>query len=636
MSEDKNKKKPREIKHFDPRISYENPDLQEAAKVCWSTVSVDWARQSISKGYPVRASPFVNNNVSLKEGNLLFLHKLEEKEEFAHCKIDLMYFAEKYCKLKTSSGRTEPIVLRKYQKRILKSIQNNPYTIILAGRQVGKTTTTAIAILWFVTFHAEFTVALLGDKHDTAVENLDKIKDIYCELPFYMKAGIFVWNVRSVVFDTKSKIITGPCKKSAIVGKSINLLYIDELAIPLPHLSKEVVEYALPTMETFAKEGKGKVVFSSTPNGDNVFKDFWVNAVRGLNGFVPVPIKWWEVPGRDLAWKKETLAKYGEDSFNEQFNCIFLSSASSYYSQHTIDLIERGITNYVPLDTDIEAVNKMQWRILDDNTVNIEPEPVEFLAFAKDIDVGSLKDEYIIIQMDIAEGTGLDYTVANIFMLKETKKPDTKKQREQEEAVQKWNPDHDTAPPSMYYDEQSVSDNVKVEQIGIFHTNRISIPAFAMFVRIISNTLFDKNKIRINFEINKYGGHLKTLLLSDKYMDFELDQECLGVTVFNEKDIIGVNITSRTKPLYVKLSKSLLETQKITINELRTVEEMKYFGQVKNSYAAMPGHHDDIIMTVVGLAAFVSPMNDNWVSFCEEFAEDSDDTLYTQQENWDY
>ncbi len=606
--------------HFDPRVGFETPDDQESHKISWSSKSVDVATEAISKGYPLRTSPFFKNNLLLRNCDLLYNYKDEELLEYTKCKIDILHFAEKYCWLKSPSGRTRPIKLRKYQRRILIAIQENPYTIILAGRQIGKTTTTAIAIMWFVAFQAEFTVALLGDKHATAIENLDKVKEIYYTLPFFLKPGVIAWNVKTVVFDTKSKIMTGPCKKSAIVGKSINLLYIDELAIPLPSQSKEVVEYAMPTMETFIKDGMGKVVFSSTPNGENIFKDFWVKAVRKTNGFIPVAVKWWEVPGRDLAWKHETMLKYGEESFNEQFNCIFLSSASSFYSNHLIENTERSLTNYKKIDTGVDEINKLQWRIMDMDAPCTEAEPVEFLSFADHIDIDGLKDKHVIIQMDIAEGAGLDFTVANIFMLCADDNKNDKKTKERIKQIDKWNPDYD-GHTGVYYDDSTITDNVKLEQIGLFHTNLISIPAFAMFIRIICHKLFDINKIRICPEINKYGGHLKALLMSERFSEFELDIENFAMTQWNDKNIVGVNITSKTKPLYVRQSKTLLETGKIKINEVRTIEEMKYFGKVKNSYGAHEGHHDDIMMTIVGVSAYVSQENISWVEFCEEFVE---------------
>jgi hypothetical protein len=62
----------------------------------------------------------------------------EEQQEYIKCALDVHYFTEKYCKVKTEDGTINNIKLRDYQKEILDNFINNRFNILMASRQVGK------------------------------------------------------------------------------------------------------------------------------------------------------------------------------------------------------------------------------------------------------------------------------------------------------------------------------------------------------------------------------------------------------------------------------------------------------------------------------------------------------------------
>ena len=45
----------------------------------------------------------------------------------------------------------------------------------------------------------------------------------------------------------------------------------------------------------------------STPHGMNMFYKIWTDAEEKRNTYVPIEVHWSEIPGRDEAWKKETI-----------------------------------------------------------------------------------------------------------------------------------------------------------------------------------------------------------------------------------------------------------------------------------------------------------------------------------------
>jgi len=48
----------------------------------------------------------------------------------------------------------------------------------------------------------------------------------------------------------------------------------------------------------------------------------WHDAERGKNEYVPTDVHWSEVPGRDQAWKEQTIANTSEAQFKVEFECL--------------------------------------------------------------------------------------------------------------------------------------------------------------------------------------------------------------------------------------------------------------------------------------------------------------------------
>ena len=48
----------------------------------------------------------------------------------------------------------------------------------------------------------------------------------------------------------------------------------------------------------------------------------WHDAERGKNEYLPTDVHWSEVPGRDEAWKEQTIANTSEQQFKVEFECL--------------------------------------------------------------------------------------------------------------------------------------------------------------------------------------------------------------------------------------------------------------------------------------------------------------------------
>jgi hypothetical protein len=79
-----------------------------------------------------------NGKQGIRKDGVSFAMTKEERDEYVKCKLSVFYFAQKYCQIKREDGTVGEIELRDYQKNIIKLINDNRYSIIMASRQSGK------------------------------------------------------------------------------------------------------------------------------------------------------------------------------------------------------------------------------------------------------------------------------------------------------------------------------------------------------------------------------------------------------------------------------------------------------------------------------------------------------------------
>jgi hypothetical protein len=260
-------------------------------------------------------------------------------QEYLKCAEDPIYFAEKYIQIVHVDHGLIPIKMYDYQKDITKCITNHRRVVVNTSRQAGKTTTAVAVILHYVLFKDHKTVALLANKGDAAREILDRIKIAYEALPKWLQQGVVEWNKGSVEFENGCKIIAAATSSSTIRGKSVSFLYIDETAFV-----ENWDEFFSSVLPTISSGTTTKMLFTSTPNGLNHFyktcegakevelPEFGEQPSRiGKNGYIYIEVPWQKVPGRDEAWKQDTLSSMDFDTqkFAQEFECEFLGSSGT-------------------------------------------------------------------------------------------------------------------------------------------------------------------------------------------------------------------------------------------------------------------------------------------------------------------
>lgn len=270
-----------------------------------------------------------NGNPLLKKARREISWTHEMVQEWIKCAEDPIYFAEKYIQIVHVDHGLIPIKLYEYQKEIIVKLTNNRRVSVVTSRQAGKTTTAAAIILHYILFNEHKTVALLANKGDAAREILDRVKLSYESLPDWLQQGVVEWNKGSIELENGCKVIAAATSSSAIRGKSISLLYIDEAAFV-----EGWDEFFASVFPTISSGETTKILFTSTPNGLNHFYKTCMGAKEGTNGYQYVEVPWQMVPGRDERWRQETLAAmdFDHEKFAQEFECAWLGSSGTLIS----------------------------------------------------------------------------------------------------------------------------------------------------------------------------------------------------------------------------------------------------------------------------------------------------------------
>jgi hypothetical protein len=640
-------------------------------QMIFTTRLVDEASDKINDGIVIKRyqNPWLKSEVGLRRAGVSFRMSPEEQEEYIKCALDVHYFTEQYCKVKTEDGSINHIKLREYQKEILDNFVNSRFNILMASRQVGKTISASIFMLHTILFSNDKNIMIVANKGDTTVEIVDKIKSIYSLLPFFLKPGIKTWNQKSLTFENGCRIKTSARSKTPAIGFTIDVLYLDEFA----HIPSNIIEpYYTAAYPTVSAVQNSKIIITSTPNGMNLFHKLLTDAERPegdplKNNYKSMRVYWHQVPGRFVTylrlnnhrlyehgvtkeeifegikqrypekitkthmgfnsdfqkdiisvfnneqctdedvknltfidskgfevplraigemttWKEEAVKDIGgEDAFNQEYGLRFINSSKSLLNEAIIDNLLNNKKNY-KFEEIFEFESKLRFsykdlRWIDDDDV--------FIPMNR-------KTEKIVISVDISEGLGQDYSIMNIFKIAKKDMDLIESQR------------------AAY---KSVTDFIRLEQIGLFRSNLISVKQLAEILYILAFEYFNPDNVKIVLELNNYGN----TLLAELPHVFDGNNQYGSSIFFRYKhradateERVGLKV-GENKNMMVKDYQDLMISKGFTINNEETVREITTF--VKHTttagntrYAADVGH-DDCVMTIVN-ASSVFTKND--------------------------
>ena len=480
-----------------------------------------------------------NGNSSLKRIGIDFSYSEEQVLEIAKCVKDPIYFIDNYCYIVTLDHGIQPFKLYDCQKTKIKLIHDNRKVILMEGRQQGKTTSAAAYILWYTLFQDNKSVAVLANKSATAREIMSRYQLMFEYLPPWMQQGIKTWNKGDIELENGSIVFTSATTAAGIRGKSVNLLYIDEAAI----IPNTVADAFFTAVYPVISAGQTtKILITSTPLGYNHFWKFWNDAINKNNDFVPMYIPYWEIPGRDEKWALEQKRQLGDLKYNQEVLCKFLGSSLTLINSDTIEYMTTCPTVYSKDGLDLYEYPINGQRDEDEKLVT--------------------KPHTYVIVADTAKGVGGDYSAFVIVDITE----------------------------------------VPYKLVGKFRDNKI---APMLYPTVIHKIAKDYNNAYVMIEVNssEQVAHIMHNELEYDNIIFVNRDTKKGQVVSGGfgggKTQLGVQTDKRVKRIGCFTFKALVEEKKLLIMDADTISEISTFIQVRDSYAADDGYHDDLVMPLV-------------------------------------
>jgi hypothetical protein len=273
-----------------------------------------------------------------------------------------------------------------------------------------------------------------------------------------------------------------------------------------------------------------KVIIVSTPNGLNLFYKMWTDAIEGRSTYKPVEVHWSMVPGRDQAWKEETIRNTSEEQFRVEFETEFIGSSATLISGAKL----RSLAFHNPLSSE--------------EGFDIYEQPIPGHLY--------------IATVDCAEGVEQDYSTINVIDATQT----------------------------------------PYKQVAKYRNNKLPLLFFPTVIYSIAKKY---NEAYALIETNNIGQQVVDILHYDLEYEniYKLEHHHIkGQSIsagFRRSTSFGIKTTKTVKKIGCANLKTLVENDKLIINDFDTIAEMNTFSRVRDSYAAEEGNNDDLVMGLV-------------------------------------
>lgn len=487
------------------------------------------------------ATTFYNANPNLKSAGVVIEWTPETLSEYARCKEDPIYFITNYIKIISLDHGIITFKLYDYQVRFIRALHENRRVIGMLPRQMGKTTTVAAYLVWYILFNEAKAVAILANKAAAAREIMSRMQLMIESLPKWLQQGVVEWNKGSIEFENKSKAFTAATSSSGIRGKSVNFLYVDEAAI-IPNTVAD--EFFTSTYPTISAGITTKIALTSTPLGLNHFWKFWTEAENGINGFTPVRVEYWEHPERDQKWADAQKQLLGDLKYRQEVLMDFLGSAATLINP---DAIQRM------------AVMKP---IYDKDGMRVFYPAVKGQVDPEKPGTWIQKPGSYAIVCDTAAGVGGDSSSFSVI-------------------------------------------RVDVEPYVVVARYKNNLISPLLYPSVIHKWAVEFNEAMVLIELNKSEQVPYILHAEIEYENIiyvvrtPRGQVVSGGFGSNGKVQYGVLTDKKVKRTGCTMLKTLIEEGKLHIHDSDTISEISTFIEHKGSYAADEGYHDDLVMTLV-------------------------------------
>jgi Phage terminase-like protein, large subunit len=491
---------------------------------------------------PVVKMKYYNGNPALKAAGVTWEWEPWQLIEWNKCRKDPIYFFENYINIIALGKGKVLFKPYEFQKTIVKEMVDNRFVICKIPRQQGKTTTVAALLLWYVLFNEDFKIAVLAHKAEQSREILSRIQMAYEMLPHWLQQGVLIWNKGDIKLENGSIINAEATSSGSVRGRTYDIVYLDEFAHVEPNVQEDFYTSTYPVITSGEDT---KMLITSTPKGMEYFYYIWDQAEKGLNEFVTVSANWWDVPGRDEAWKAKTIRNTSAEQFRQEFECEFLGSSMTLIDGRVL----AAISTSIPLNTQAGEPPKA-------NELWIYEAPV--------------KNNKYVICVDTSRGQGIDYSA--FVVLDVTKLPYRVSARYRDNTI-----------PSLLYPNK-IMDAAK-------HYNE-------------AHVLIESNDVGAQVaDIMLHDLEYEYLFMTQT--KGRAGQQ-LGGDVGSASRQLGVKMSKGVKSQGCAGIKTIIETNNLVMNDFTIKQEFSTFVVKKQSFAADEGKHDDLVMCLVAFGWLIN------------------------------
>ena len=602
-------------------------------------------------------------NPNLKKVNTPQEFTKKEILEYQKCAKDPIYFMTKYIRIVSLDDGLVPFKMYDFQKHIVRTIHDNRFTICKLPRQSGKSTTTVSYLLHYALFNPNSNIAILANKSSTARDILGRVQLAYENLPKWMQQGVINWNKGNIELENKSVIVAAATSSSAIRGGSYNIIFLDEFAFVPANIAEQFFSAVYPTisagtqtkmiivstpygMNQFYKlwtdaENKRndyvpiEVHWSEVPGRDEAWKDATIRNTSPeqfqqefecVDGNTIVETEDGKIKIEDLY--KKLLKKRVGQMFRTNTDNIKILSTSGFSNFNGIQKVKRNLYQHIIFDDKSEIKTSINHPFGKDKILARNVKVGDYLS-SKKVLYNELVNEKIFLYDPInvekenlyitngvvshnCEFLGSVNTLINPSKIK---------------TLAYMNPIQSNAGLDVYEDPKKGNTYVCTVDVarGVSkdYSAFLILDVTQMPFRIVAK--FRNNEIRpLLFphtidQVCKAFNHAHVLVETNdlgqqiaEALQFELEYDNLLMTTQRGRagQILGAGFSGRGSGFGVKMTKqikkigcanikTLIESDKVIIQDFNIIEEMSTFIRKGQSWQADDGANDDLMMCLV-------------------------------------
>jgi len=262
------------------------------------------------------------------------LKKEEMKKHMKYSKDSAAFIRDCRTGVNSQTWKGELLTLFDFEKEILELIHENKFSIIKKSRQMHMTSLTAAYCAWKMIFCSGYNITILSPRMEGSVRFIEMVRMIlqnYSNHYFHWEDEFVKNNKSEILISNGSNIKGASATVNAVRGHMIDMLIIDEAAF----VNK--LEHIWPAILCCIEYKKGsahpgsKCIMISTPNGKNVFYEFWNKAVKGDNDFMPIHLDWTANPKFNEGMERDADGEWTSDWYEKM--CMNLGGDENMISQ---------------------------------------------------------------------------------------------------------------------------------------------------------------------------------------------------------------------------------------------------------------------------------------------------------------